>query len=481
MKIKHILLIALSGWQLSAHATDLLEVYQQAQKSDPIFQQAIAQRLATKEGVPINLSALLPNLSVNANPSVARIGQAGTNFVSTTSSSASFLQPRNNTQRAYTLSLSLTQTVFNYAQFAALANATATSKEADATLNAALQDLMIRVSKAYFAVLQDEDTLSYAEATKIAYAEQLEQMRQQFKVGLKTLTDVYTAQASYDSALATYIATEVQLANDKENLRAITGVLYPHLSSLSDQFPLITPQPVNMEQWVNTSIKQNWSVKANQYATQAALSTIHQQFAGHLPTVQLQGTASRQYINNINGYDTFTYRNGPGTTSTKEVQLNISVPVFAGGGVVAQTEQAKYNYQSAQQQLEQAVRNTVNTTRQSYQNITAGISKITADKLAIKSTISSLEGLEESYRVGTETLVNVLNQQQKVYEAQKTYAVDRYAFVNNILALKQAAGTLSFNDLRAINMWLVDEQHATVSLAKSKTIAAQRKKHRHQL
>jgi outer membrane protein len=66
--------------------------------------------------------------------------------------------------------------------------------------------------------------------------------------------------------------------------------------------------------------------------------------------------------------------------------------------------------------------------------------------------------LEASYRVGTETLVDVLNQQQKVFQAQTQYATDRYAFVNNILALKQAAGTLSFDDLCAINAWLTGER-----------------------
>ncbi|MBV9576869.1 MAG: TolC family protein, partial [Gammaproteobacteria bacterium] len=76
---------------------------------------------------------------------------------------------------------------------------------------------------------------------------------------------------------------------------------------------------------------------------------------------------------------------------------------------------------------------------------------------------SSLEGIKASYGVGTETLVDVLNQQQKLFQAQTQYASDRYAFVNNILALKQAAGTLSFDDLRAINAWLVDEDRHSVN------------------
>lgn len=441
-----------------AHGANLLEVYAQAQCSDPIFQQAVAQRLSTREGVPISVSALLPNIQFNAQPMISRIGYSGSNFqpvvptaLTGSGSSAAFLNPRNITERTYSMNLSLTQTVFNFAQFSAVAQQVSLAKGADATLNAALQNLMMRVAAAYFAVLQDEDNVSYADASKAAYAEQLDQIRQQYKMGLKTITDVYTAQASYDTAVATYIQAETTLTNDRENLRVITGVYYPHLSALSDEFPLISPKPGNIEAWVRTSICQNWSIKSSRFNMLAARENINQQLAGHLPNANVQTTFSKVTTDNINKYLSFVDRPGPGTTSDRYIMLNFNMPIFAGGGVIAQTNQAKYDFMVAQQQLEQTIRGTVNTTRQSYLGIVAGISKIKADKEAIKSSISSLEGLEASYRVGTETLVDVLNQQQKVFQAQTQYAMDRYAFVNNILALKQAAGTLSFDDLSAIN------------------------------
>ncbi|TAK72752.1 MAG: type I secretion protein TolC, partial [Gammaproteobacteria bacterium] len=359
-----------------------------------------------------------------------------------------------NTVRTYTLALTATQTVFDFAKFSNVAGAMATSKSADATLNAALQSLMTRVASAYFAVLRDEDNLSYSGASKLAYGEQLDQVKQQYKVGLKTVTDFYTAQASYDSAVASYIQAQTTLANDRENLRVITGKYYPDLAALSESFPLITPQPVDVETWVKTAQQQNWSIKSSQYSVDAARQTIRQQFGGHLPTINLEGTLDRQYTKNMNGYSNVFQQEGPGVQTDRSIMVDITVPLFEGGGVVAETNQAVYNYQVAQQQLEQTIRNTMNTTRQSYLSIIQGISQVTADKQAIKSNVSSLQGMEASYRVGTETLVDVLNQQQKLYQAQTQYAADRYAFVNNVLALKQAAGTLSFDDLRAINAWL---------------------------
>lgn len=470
-KTKSLIATLIGTFAVNCHAANLVEVYQQAQMSDPIFQQAVAQRLATKEGVPISVATILPNINFNTDPNVARIGYSGTNFDPVTTNSGTYINPRNITERSYTFNLSATQTVFDMAKFSIVAQQVSLSKGADATLNAALQNLMTRVAAAYFAILQDEDNLSYSQASKLAYKEQMDQVKQQYEVGLKTITDVYTAQASYDSAVATVIAAETTLANDRENLRVITGVYYSHLSALSDDFPLITPRPANVETWVSIAARQNWTVKATQYSVQSAREFIRQQQAGHLPTLNVQTTFTRQYEENINNYTTFSERNGPGTTSDRMVALNVNVPIFAGGGVVASTNQATYQYQSSQQQLEQTLRNTVNATRQSYLNVVAGVSKIKADKEAIKSSISSLEGFEASYRVGTETLVDVLNQQQKVFEAQTQYATDRYAFVNNLFALKQAAGTLSFNDLCAVNKWLVERRYKAPKTSVSKSLS----------
>jgi outer membrane protein len=456
MNTKFAATLTLACLALNAHAADLVEVYQQALSSDPTYQQAISQELSTKEGVPISLASLLPNVAASFNPSVTRTAYSGVNV-------AFFNTPRNNTAKNYDLVLSLNQTVFNYAQFANLSSAFSNSKGAEATLNAALQSLMTRVATAYFNVLKDEDNLSYSEASKMAYAEQLDQVKQQYDVGLKTITDVYTAQASYDSALANFIASQTTLNNDRENLRVITGTYYNQLASLKEDFPLVTPKPNDIEAWVKTAQQQNWQVRSAAYTVDANRATIHQQFGSNLPTATLQGTLDRQYDMNINGYRNLDQRNGPSTQTDRSVMLTFNMPIVEGGGTVAQTKQAVYNYEASQQQFELTLRNTINTTRQSYLGIIAGISQIDADRQAIKSSISSLQGMEESYKVGTETLVDVLNQQQKVFQAQTQYATDRYAFVNNVLALKQAAGTLSFDDLRAINAWLYDKTPTDVA------------------
>ncbi len=449
-------LIALLSLSINAQAScNLLYIYEQALTSDPIYQQALAQRLSDKQIVPLNVAPLLPQASIYGGPSLNKQQFSGV--------ASPFLSK---TSRGYLITLALKQTVFDFSKFSAVSGARAISKEADATLNVAIQSLMLRVSQAYFNVLKDEDNLAYSLSSKKAYAKQFDQANQEYKVGLKTITDVYTAQSSFDLATSNYIAAKTTLAIDKENLRAITGCIYPSIAKLSEKFPLISPRPANMEAWVQTALAQNWSIKAAQFASTAAMENIKQQRAGHFPTLNLEGSYSNGYNNNFAGTGigtSFSNSSAPGVfiptsahTTNKSVSLNLGVPLSSGGSVIALTNQAQYNYQVSTQLLEQNIRATENSTRQSYLNIIAGIQKIHSDKQAIKSTISSYEGLEARYNAGTETLVNVLNQQEKVYEAQTNYAADRYAYVNNLLALKQAAGTLCQDDLVAVNSWLVN-------------------------
>ena len=84
---------------------------------------------------------------------------------------------------------------------------------------------------------------------------QLEQTKKRFEVGLIAITDVQESQAAYDTAVAQVIAAERTLATAHEGLRSIVGV-YIDPFNLSDELPLIPPDPLEAEEWVNTAMSQ---------------------------------------------------------------------------------------------------------------------------------------------------------------------------------------------------------------------------------
>lgn len=427
----------------SVFAENLLEVYQQALKMDPQFKAAEAQWLAARQLIPIARSMLLPNLTSNGG--IAKAWNSETINDETSSFSGA--------SRQYSLTLS--QNIFNYKAWAQLKNAQVQAKEAFANYNAALQSLMIRVANAYFGVLQAYDTLQATEATKRSLAQQLQQTQEQYKVGLIAITGVDQVKASYDLILAQEIANKNNVSDKLEELRSITGVFYTNLAGIKIDLPLVSPQPEDINAWVSVATRQNYTLQAAYYAMISAKENIQVQRGGHFPVVVAGASYSYDRESSINmGNINEVQGTIPGTIKSTTLGVQADFPIYEGGLVTAQTRQASFQYAQASAQREQTYMQTMAQTRESYLGVMAGISKIRADRQSITSNQSSLEATKAGYTVGTNTIVDVLQQQSNYYTALTTFASDQYNYLISTLNLKQAAGTLSVLDLAKINSWL---------------------------
>ncbi|MBN1684117.1 MAG: TolC family outer membrane protein [Gammaproteobacteria bacterium] len=428
-----------------AFAIDLLQVYQQALQNDPTYKAAEAQQMVEVEAVPQSIALLLPQLALEGSAGLSRTDKRGNieTYPPTTRETVK--------QRGVGYSLDLQQSIFNFPNWQKLAAAQDSVKAANATYNAAVQDLMNRAVQAYFGVLQAQEILKYTQAEKRAIYEEYIRANQSFKVGLNTITDVYNAKAAYDETLAAYVAAQNDLENKKEDLRAITNQLYQQFSELKDFTPA-PPSPADIEKWVTKSASQNWQLVAARYNTMAAHKQIAEAQGGHLPALGLEAKYGNQYNR--------TFGQGNERDKTLSADMQVTMPIFSGGGITSKVRQAMANYELVSQEQEKTYRDVMNTARKSYLGVMSSISKIQADKQAIISNQSSLEGTKEGYKVGTRTMVDVLNAQRALYEAQKNYAIDRYQYIFSSIALKEAAGTLNVNDLKIVNNWL--QEHIAI-------------------
>ncbi len=425
-------------------AVDLMHAYQDALMNDPAFRAAISTRLSQREAKPQALAALLPNVT----------GSALVQQNHTDVKSSVFGVPSGTaTLDAYDYQLNISQPVFDYTHWMKLRQANAIVKQAQANFDASAQNLMIRVAQAYFNVLQAEDTLRYTTAEKEANAKQYQQAKERYRVGVEPITSVNEARAGYDSAVAAEIAAKNTVENSYEALWQITGKRYPQLAKLKGgNLPLIKPTPANVDAWVNTAQKQNYTLLAAKYAMQASRENIKVQRGGHIPTLDFIASYDTQKNNQV------FFEDGDIRTRTGSFGVQLSVPVYQGGAINSQTKQAAYDYQTSMAQYHQNYRSTVTGTRQSFNDVISGISQIKADRQAVISAMSSLESTTASYQVGTRTMVDVLNEQKNLYNSQRQLAVDQYSYINSILALKQYAGTLSANDLMELNSWLTSNK-----------------------
>ena len=427
-------LLAVSA--LPAFADDLLSVYKSALANDPQFHAAQAAYRAQLESKNQSSALLYPSISLSANVT--------NNDEKVTIPTPSTTTPYNYKSSGY--NLSLVQPLYRHANFVGLSQADAQVAQAQATLDSAKQDLILRVATRYFAVLAAEDDLSFAKAERTAIHQQLIQTQQRYKVGLIAITDVQEAQARYDQTVASAIVAENALAISRETLREVTASEPGQLAPLSPTHPLIKPEPADINQWVSKAMTQNALLTATKSAVEVAREEVSRQRAGHFPTLDL--VANHSYGDYGGGQ--FGNREVEDTT----VSLQLNVPLFQGGLVSSLTRAASYRLQEAKDKLEQQSRATERQTRNSYLSVIANISRVTALKQALASSEVALKATQAGFEVGTRTAVDVLDSQRGRYSALRDYAQVRYNYVLETLRLKQAAGTLSEMDIQQLNPWL---------------------------
>ena len=448
---------------VAAAAADFAQVYQDALANDPTYQQANATYMAAREARPEAWAALLPQISGSAGRSLDHSAGLSTSIGSSATGQpvpASFYATTHSNARQWSLNLS--QDLFSWTDWMTLKAADSQVAEAQATYQAASQNLILRVATAYFNVLSALDTMQAQESSLKAFDLQLEQANKRFEVGLIAITDVEQARAARDTAAAAVIADKQALASAEDQLEVITGRQYDTLSEPGSDMPLVTPNPASQDQWVQTSLQQNLSLIASRLAADVARDNVRIAFGGHLPTISL--VASRSFNSagvdeDIVGLGTF---NLPSWTNDRQIGLQVTVPIFSGGGTEARVHQAQYQWIAAKDAVEQSSRSTVQQARDAYLGVISGIAHVQALQQAMTSSQTAYRATEAGYRVGTQTEVDVLNALSTLVQAKTNFASSRYAYITSVVQLRFAAGTLDANEVQAVNHWLTSS--ASVSL-----------------
>jgi outer membrane protein len=422
----------------AAQAEDLLQAYELSLRNDPKVAADRAAYEAALQAKPLARSLLLPQISAGAELSKNR------DEILASSNPITPLGVARYDASGYRVSLS--QTLFNWSQFAQLRQADAQLFAAEATLAAATQEQIIRVATRYFDVLAAEDSLRTAQAEQTAIASQLERARKRFEVGMSPILDVQETQARYDTTVAQEIEARRLLRSAREALRAVTGRLPETLAGLRESIPLQPPEPQDVESWVRTATQNNLQIQNAQALSDIARDEVQKQTGGHYPTLNLVGS-----------YDYFDRLDSPFGGREQEsgvLGLQLAIPLYAGGGVQAGVRQAAHTHEQRRAELELARREVERQTRDAYEGVVVGISRVEALAQALKSNRTALETTEAGYRVGARTVTDTLDAQSALYRAERDYARARYDYLLNTLRLKQSTGQLAPGDLQAVNALL---------------------------
>jgi len=426
------------GLAASTTAEDLIQIYDLAVQSDPILKEQEQSLYATREVKPQARALLLPSFGVSAD--------ADYNSDRTTSNNAltDSRTSRNDRYNSQGIQASITQNIYNRADWIQLDQSDDTIAQAEAEYRDSQIELMVRTTVAYFNVLRAADAVGVQEALQRANERQLEQSKQRFDVGLVAITDVNESQAAYDRSRANVITTKNELNNQWEALRKIIGPVNVPLARLGERLPLSPPSPNDIDVWADTAIKNNYSVIAAVEASQASKKQIEIERSGHFPTFSLEAGYGLDRTDADFGTD----------RDSGFVGLNMNLPLYQGGAVTSRTRQAGYNFRAAQDRLDQARREVLNDVKDAFRGILSSISDVQARQAAIVSSRSALESTQAGLEVGTRTQVDVLNAQQRLFQSEFDYLDSRYGYIINGVLLHQATSTLSRDVLVKGNAWL---------------------------
>lgn len=442
-------------------AQDLLTLYEQAQASDSVIQSARHALEAAREKWPQARAALLPNVAMTGSKSRQQ-GQGSFN-------DAPFVDRSVNN---WTWTLQLTQPLWRLGHWRALAEAEAWVAQAEAQHAGAQQDLMLRVAQAYFDVLTAEDAAAVAEAQIQAVQAQQVAAKRAYDVGTSTISDVHEAQARLDLALAQSVAARGEVDTRRAELERILGTPAARLATLDATQALPVPEPADPQSWISQARMRHPNVVQLSAALEAANHGLRRQHAEHLPVLDMTASRGTDFSSGT--------LSSPADIATRtrstRIGLQVTIPLFAGGGTQSRVRESAAMLERARSELESAQRTAAMQARQAFTGVTTGLSQCEALVSAVASSRSALRANEVGYRTGTRINIDVLNAQQQLYAAQRDLAKARYETLMHGLRLKAAAGVLSQDDLRGINALLMPPQDTSSTMEQTRPQPASRAK-----
>ena len=415
-----------------ADAQNLVSLYEAARAYDGTYLSARSLAASAPYKAAQANALMRPNVALNSSASRVNTEASGLNRSS------------NNTN----LALQARQPLFNRLNNALVDQAQKPLDVSIYDLEAAEQDLIIRVAQAYFDVLAAQDSLSTTQTSKTAISEQLASAKRNFEVGTATITDTREAQARFDLATAQEIATENDLRTKRIALDQLVGQANVAPKPLAIPVKLPATTPADVQAWVQRAESTHPTIQRAQLALDIAQLEIRKAQAGHAPTLDAVGSLS------ANRSPSSLSSNNSVTSQAASVGLQLNVPIYSGNSVQNRIKEVIELENKARNDLDAARRGVTQAARQAFFGVQSGQAQVAALEAAESSSQLALEATQLGYKVGVRVNLDVLNAQTQLYTTRRDLAKARYDVLLGGLKLRQAAGQLQRQDLVSVNQLL---------------------------
>lgn len=350
---------------------------------------------------------------------------------------------------AYNMSsaqLSFTQPLWRHGNWIAFMQSKIGLEQADYQLQAAGQDMLIRLTQTWFDVMQARDNRIVAESEVRVMQQLFEQALRSHEKGILSTTELEDARAQQAMANAELAVAESEMAIRQGALEQIIGPVSfdpPQLVDIQ-----ATPQmgSETLEHWLAQAEADNPLVRAAQRALEASNEEVRKQQAGYEPTLDLVASYGKTsqaagLTGGQSGFDSYV----------GSVGLQFNMPLSVGGGQGAKVKEAVAMQDKAIQELEAARRQARMSVKEAWFGWRASKVREAATKLAAQSAEMAVKGAETARFRGIKADIDVLQTRQQLLSAQRDWRRARYDNMLNDLRLQAACGRLTGEGLTAID------------------------------
>jgi outer membrane protein len=425
-------------------ALDLVESYQRALEADPSFQAAGEAVIAGREKAVQGRALVLPQLTLSG--AYRHLNEKTDTGLPQPLSNLVKQETSGNVNQAQ---LQLVQPLYDAKAFSDRRQLTEQTGLAEVNYRNAQQDLIQRVSEAYFNVLLAQETLRVTQAQGDAVQMQRDRAQARFDVGRGRITDLQEAQARYDSVLSQEVAATSSLELRRAQYQELTGVVAESLADLRAGFQPVPPRPDDLRDWQFRGHQNNVRVQSKQRELAVAMAEIDKYRVSGRPTLSL--VASLSHTGQSGGLPVTV---APDYNRSSSVGVQLTIPLYAGGSINSHLRESLAKKRQAEQELSAAERDARLQVQDAFLAVRTGVTRISSLEQSLLSAQTALEATTLGRDVGTRTELDVLDAQQRVYSAQLDLAQARNDYLLGRIRLASAAGDLKAVDLEALNGYL---------------------------
>ncbi len=439
-------LLCAAAAAVPARGLDLAQAYAAALAQDASLRASRAAAEAGREALPQAQARLRPGVSAAA-------ARSKNQLVSTAAGAGGAPATTREGYLAGSLSLTLRQPLYRPMEMANLRQAEARVAESEAALARDLQALGVRVGEAYFELLLADEQIALVQAQKRAFATQLDAAAKAFAAGSGTRTDIDEVRARLDMSTAEELQVQLQRRLAARQLQALVGEPVAAVAPLNvGALVLAEPQPNEIDAWIARAERHSPEIQALQARLDAARHEIDKARAGHRPTLDAVAEWSRNENDNIN-------RIGSRYTS-KSLGIQLTVPLYAGGGIDSAVRQAVAEETQARETL-QALRDdlAVRVSRE-FAGVAQGVLRVRALEQAARSADQVVLSNRKSFEAGSRTTVDILDAEQRRVSALRDLAQARFLYLMSQVRLHVLAGVFDAQWLQGINAFFTASAEA---------------------